>query len=258
MSPLRLRSRAEEGTGSPDERRVAQTRRRFIRRQRARRWLVWRRILATVAGVCAAAGLVWLVFFSSVLAVQGALVEGVEVLSVEEVEAAADVPVGRPLARADLDAVQARVEALAPVRSAEVSRSWPDEVRVVVTERSPVAAVLREGTWRGLDADGVLFRDYAERPADLPEIRMRATTPVDALAEAATVVRALPADLRTRVAFLQVRTVDSISLTLLRGAVVTWGSAESSDRKVQVLRVLLQQDAQAYDVSAPGRPTLRS
>ena len=47
---LKVRSRPER-TLSHDERRVQQTRRRFLRRQRARRWLVWRRILAVGVGM---------------------------------------------------------------------------------------------------------------------------------------------------------------------------------------------------------------
>ncbi len=256
MSPTRTPTRTA-GEASPDARVVEQTRRRFLRRRRARRLLMWRRIALVVAATAAIGGLGWLIFFSPVLAVKGAVVEGLDVLSVAEVETAADVPVGTPLARADLSAVAARVEALAAVDSVAVSRSWPDTIAVVVTERVSVATVQRDGQWHGLDDEGVLFRTYPERPSDLPEVRMRASTPVDALAAAATVVRALPADLLARVAFLEVRTKDSIALTLRGGGRVVWGSAEESARKVQVLGVLLRQEARSYDVSAPGRPTVR-
>lgn len=254
---LKVRPRPER-TLSHEERRVHQTRRRFLRRQRARRWLVWRRLLGAAAVVGAAGALVWVVFFSSVLAVEGAVVEGLEVLTAEQVTEVAAVPVGVPLATADLDAVRARVETLAPVRSAEVSRNWPDQVRIVVEERTAVAVVQSEGTWRALDAEGVLFRDLPSPPEGLPQVRIRATTPVEALAEGAAVVQALPDDMLARVEFLDVRTVDAISLTLTGGAVVNWGSADQSARKVQVLRVLLEQEARTYDVTAPGRPTVRS
>ena len=98
------------------------------------------------SGVLVAGG-VWLVLFSSVLAVQDTEVRGTEVLSAAEVADVAAAPHGVPLATADLAAVQARVEDLAPVESAEVSRAWPHTVRVDVTERTAVA-VVRAGAGR--------------------------------------------------------------------------------------------------------------
>ena len=44
----------------------------------------------------------------------------------------AAVAAGEPLARVDLAAVEARVEAMAYVRSAEVTRQWPDRLVVAV------------------------------------------------------------------------------------------------------------------------------
>ena len=259
---LKLRPRpTEEATGEaggPDERRVAATRKKFLRRQRARRWLVWRRVLAVLAAVALVAGLVWLFFFSSLLAVQGTEVRGVEVLTDSEVEAAADVPTGGPLATVDLSAIEARVEALSAVRSADVSRAWPDKVRIDVTERQAVAVVSWDGQWRGLDETGVLFRSYPEKPAGLPEITMQASTPVEALAEAARVVKALPTDVLGRVDHLDVESIDRISLVLDGGATVVWGSSDESADKAKVLEVLLQHPAKVYDVTAPGRPTIKN
>ena len=240
---------------SPD---ASKTRKKFLRRQRARRWLVWRRVLAALAGVALVGGLVWLFFFSSVLAVKGAEVRGVEVLSASDVEAVADVPLGVPLATADLDAVEARVEGLAAVSSAEASRAWPDQVRIDVTEREAVAVVSWEGQWRGMDETGVLYRTYPEQPAGLPEVTMSAATPVEALAEAAGVVQALPAAVLERVDHLEVESIDRISLELGDGSTVVWGSADESEEKAAVLEVLLRQKAKVYDVTAPGRPTIKS
>jgi cell division protein FtsQ len=240
-----------------DDRTVRATRKRFLRRQRARRWVLWRRLLVALLAVALVAGSVWLVFFSSVLAVHGAKVTGTAVLTEAEVEQVAAVPLGVPLATADLAAIEARVEGLAPVRSAEVSRSWPDQVEIAVTEREAVAAVSWQGEWRGLDQDGVLFRSYPEQPKELPEVTMKAATPVEALAEAAAVVDSLPAELLARVRFVDVESIDAIRLSLRGGAVVNWGSAELSEDKAAVLAVLLEQKARVYDVTAPGRPTTR-
>lgn len=231
------------------------TRKRFVRRQWARRWLAWRPVLAVVLLLALAVGLVWLVFFSSSFSVQGVDVRGTSQLTTAEVRAAAAVPEGQALARVDLDRVRTRVEALAPVKSADVSREWPHQVRIDVTERVPVAVVAISGKLRGMDEDGVVFRDYAQAPPDLPLVETGTDTGSEALREAALVVAALPADLARRVDHVEVATVDEISLALRDGRTVRWGSAAESELKAEVLATLLERRAQVYDVSVPGQPT---
>lgn len=228
----------------------------FRARQRARRLRLLRRAGLAGAGLVVVIAAGWLVFFSPYLAVQGATVTGVDVLDEREVQDAAQVPVGEPLARADLTAIQARVEGLAPVRSADIGRGWPDHVSIEVTERTAVAALAWEGQWRGMDADGVLFRTFEEKPEELPEVRARVSTPVEALAETAAVVDALPAAVHDRLRHVEVSSIDDIVLHLRGGARVRWGSADNSADKGEVLLVLLDRKAQVYDVTAPGRPTL--
>ncbi len=236
------------------------TRRRFLRRIRERRWRLLKRILLALVALALVVGGVWLVFFSSTTSVKGGVVRGVDVLSEREVLRAARVPVGVPVATVDLDAVQARVEQLAPVREAEVSRAWPDQIAIEVTEREAVVAVEREGAWRGVDEQGVVFRDFPDQPKGLPVVAMSATTSVEALAEAAQVVGALPPDILQRVERLEVGSIDRIALLLRGGVTVNWGSADQGEDKARVLQVLLDQKGPAstvYDVTAPGRPTVR-
>lgn len=231
------------------------TRRRFARRQWARRWLAWKPVVAVLLFLALVVGAFWAVFFSSWLAVQGVEVDGASTLSAAEVRSAADVTVGEPLARVDLDQIRARVEALATVRSADVTREWPDHVLVSVEERVAVAVVSIGGRIRGMDTDGVVFRDYAKAPAGLPQVRTSTDTRSDALQEAARVIGALPVEVSRLVDHVAVQTVDQISLVLRDGRTVVWGSADESGLKAKVLAVLLRQRAQTYDVSVPGQPT---
>lgn len=232
------------------------SRRRFARRQWARRWLAWRPVALVLGLLTVLIGGVWLVFFSSVLAVAGVDVRGADQLPAEAVVAAADVPDGDPLARVDLDAVRARVEALAMVRSAEVTRQWPDRVLIEIEERAAIAVVDLGGRVRGMDEEGVIFRDYARPPAGLPHVRTASDTRGDALREAAQVITALPDDLVAKVDYVSVATVDQIELTLRDGRRVTWGSAEDSEQKAEVLEPLLGVPGSAYDVSVPGNATV--
>src|SRR6187549_1360331 len=81
------------------------SRKRFARRQWARRWLAWRRMVVLGAVLALVVGTLWLFFFSTTLSVEGVDVEGTKVLSDEQVVAAADVPTGEALARVDLAAI---------------------------------------------------------------------------------------------------------------------------------------------------------
>lgn len=236
------------------------TRRRFARRQWARRWLAWKPVVAVALVLALGAGAVWLVYFSSLLAVKGVHVVGVEHLSSAAIRSAAAVPQGEPLATVDLDRIRTRVEALAPVKSADVSRQWPDEVLITVEEREPIAVVEIAGKLQALDDEGEVFRSYGQAPPDLPRVETEGSdTTSDALREAALVVAALPADLAATVDHVLVATVDEISLSLPDGREVRWGSATDSDLKAEVLADLLaaRPDAQTYDVSVPGQPTTK-
>jgi cell division protein FtsQ len=245
--------------GEPDERTVRVARRRFLRRQWTRRWHAWRRLTAAVVVLTLVAGGLWLVFASSVLAVSGVQVEGTRLLTPAAVRRAAAVPTGSPVATVDLAAVTSRVQRLRAVRSVDVSRAWPDRIRIDVVERRAVAVVepMQGGDLQGIDAGGVAFRSYPTRPPGLPVIRRADATTTTALAEAATVAGSLPPRLAARVAYVQVRTVDDISLDLRSGPTVVWGSAQDSVTKAQVLAVLLHQKARFYDVSVAGRPVIR-
>lgn len=240
-----------------DSRAQERMRRRFARRQWARRWGVWRPLLAIVLLLGLVGTAVWLIGFSSVAAVEEVAVEGTDHLAEAEVRAAAAVPLGDPLVRVDLEAVASRVEALAPVARARVERDWPHAVRITITERVAVAVAQIGGRTRGMDVEGVVFRDYRRPPRGLPRVRVVGDVDREALQQAATVLSALPADLAELVRRVDVETVDRISLVLTGERTVLWGSGEFSEEKAAVLSALLEaQQASRYDVSAPGQPVV--
>lgn len=227
-----------------------------MRRQWARRWITWRYVLVALVVLGLVGGAVYAVYFSRALSVQGVQVSGESSIEAAEVLEAAAVPLGGPLATADLSSIQRRVENIDAVRSADVSRRWPHDVRIVVEERVPVAVIDRGGEFRAVDETGKVFNSYRKAPTDLPRIQTADLNDVDALEAAATVLAAVPAEIRAVVDHLEVEGVDRIDLLLDGGRTVRWGSAESSAQKAEVLEALLQQEAAVYDVSVPGQPTI--
>ncbi|MGH3489360.1 MAG: cell division protein FtsQ/DivIB [Actinopolymorphaceae bacterium] len=240
--------------------------RRFARRQWARRLLRLSPALVLAFVVIVVGVAVWTVGFSSLFDARVVAVGGLTPasgLSKAEVRSAAAVPLGRPLARVDLEAVRQRIAALPAVRRATVSRSWPHEIRIDATCRTPVA-VWRDGKARRVvDAEGVAFRTAEGMRATFVTIKtaVREADPervADLRSAGARVAAALPADLRRKVEVVRVRTVDSVTLDLGRGITVMWGSADDSRTKARVLAALLKQRAKVYDVSVPGFPTTRT
>lgn len=243
-------------TPTAQERAERRTRQRFARRQWARRWMRWRLVVALALLVALVATGIWLVFFSTTLSVTRVEVADNALLSDQRVARVAAVPDGEQLAFVDLAAAERRVETLSEVADADVTRVWPDQVLITVTERTAVAVVDLAGTIHGLDADGILFRTFRSAPPGMPRVRPTTSTGTDALKEAAGVVSALPDDLAGRVDHVEVQTIDQITLMLRDGREVRWGSAEESDLKATVLvELLVAQQAEVYDVSVPGSPT---
>ncbi len=236
---------------------MADARKRFARRQWARRWLTWRYVLAILLVVVVAVGGVYLVFFSSTLSVQGVEVSGTQTLSEKKVREVAAVETGGPLATIDLDKIAYRVRSLAVVKSAEVTRKWPHDVLIEIVERQPVAVVEIAGELHSLDAEGVVFGSYDRPPDGLPRVRAESGVNAEALAEGAEVVAALPTDIATKVDYAEVLSVDQITLRLRDEREVLWGSADQSAEKAEVLAGLLaaRPKAESYDVSVPGMPT---
>ena len=250
-------TQAPPPSAGPDEETVRIARKDFRKRRNAGRWRLVRRLVLALLLIGLVAGSVWAVFFSSYVTAREVDVRGNRTISDARIEKAAEVPIGTPLARVDMDAIVARVQPVSAVKYVEVGRSWPHTVRITITERTPIAVIDQGSGLQALDSDGVPFGSYDKRPNHLPLVRTDPGTPGEALAEAAKVVDALPPKIAGRVDAVDVSSVDEINLVLANGRRVIWGSAEDSDQKAEVLAVLLKQPGNQIDVTVPGRPTTR-
>ncbi len=155
--------------------RMAQ-RRRSVALQRAHHR---RRIVAGVVVAVVLVGALVALTRSPMLDVDEIAVEGASGTAEREaVTAAASVALGDPMVDLDTVAVVRRVEEIAWVRSADVSRRWPGTVLVEVQPRLAVAAVSRQSegagraaaAWALVDADGVIVDMVDGVPADLPRL----------------------------------------------------------------------------------------
>jgi cell division protein FtsQ len=227
---------------------------RKTRRSKRRKVLAFTSIALVMALLAAS---VWSVYFSTALVTKRVSVSGTHDLTPMQVSYAAQVRIGVPLARQDLDAIAERTATLPPVESASVTRDWPSAIRITVVERRPVLAVRQPDGYVVVDKSGVAFQTKSTMP---PEVMLTEVNPGDAplLSDVAIVAIALPKKLRGMVDRITARNRDSITLVLESGRTVTWGSSSDSELKAQVVTALLKRKPKSsIDVSSPHNPAVQ-
>jgi cell division protein FtsQ len=231
--------------------RIRRARKRRSRRRKVLAFIVLILVLALLGGS------LWSMYFSTVLVTERVKVVGTSDLTPAQVSLAAQVPLGVPMARQDLDAIGERTTTLPAIEAATVTRDWPSTITVTVVERRPVLAVRQPEGYVLVDKSGVAYQTQRILP---PEVLLAAVNPGDVplLSEMATVAAALPNKLRGTVGGITASNRDSITLILESGRTVTWGSAKDSELKAQVVTALLKQKPKSsIDVSSAHNPAIR-
>jgi cell division protein FtsQ len=221
-----------------------------------RRW-PWIAALAVV--LIGVLGLGYVVLISPLLGVNSVSIIGTSDELAAQVRAAVQVSNGTPLARVDLDAVAAEVEAVPEVFAVEVARGWPDTLNITVTPRVPVAVTSANGQYWLLDRTGDPYQAVATPPAGMTVVELVAPGTGDPSTIAAlTVAQALTPDFRPQVTQLSARTAFDVELTLTDGKKVLWGEATQSAQKMQILPALLAaHDGNEYDITDPTLVSVR-
>ncbi|MEO6019216.1 MAG: FtsQ-type POTRA domain-containing protein [Knoellia sp.] len=232
---------------------------RFRERALQRRRQPWRRALWILGSLVVVAGLVWVAYWSPVLAVRQVQVVGVSGAEKAAVAALVNVDKGTPLARVDLGAVEERVRSRPTIAEVSAERGWPGTLRVRTVARQP-ALVLKnpQGQLEVVDSTGVSYQTVKTAPAGVPLVTAASSkgTTKEALEAALSVIDTLPVDLAKRVTAIQVSTANLVSFTL-DDVQVVWGGADEVDRKLEILTALLTTHPDVIDVSAPDTPVTR-
>ena len=230
---------------------------RLAARAQAQRGARKRQLLGRVGQALAVVGAVlavaWVLLGSTWLGVDRVEVTGAERVTPEQVRAAAGIEPGTPLARIDLDEVEAAVAQLAPVGSVVARRSWPGTVRLELQERTAVAGVVGPEGVLLVDREGVAFAAEPALPEGLVRLEVPSVGPEDATTTAALEVWAgIPAPLRGQVVSVRAASPSSVELLLPDGRSVVWGSPGDTASKAAAASVLLTMPGRVVDVSAPG------
>jgi cell division protein FtsQ len=230
----------------------AETKRLGRRTVRGLKVLMWSALISVLA-----VGLGLLLYFTPIMSARNVVVVGLGAVTQDEVIAAAGVSPGTPLLQVDTDAVAERVAAIRRVASARVQRQYPSTLRVTVVERVPVVVKDYPDGPHLFDKDGVDFAT-APPPAGVPYLDTDHPGPSDPPTKAALqVMTALRPEVAAQVGRIAAPSVASITLTLMDGRTVVWGTTDRTEEKALKLGALLTQPGQTYDVSSPDLPTVK-
>jgi cell division protein FtsQ len=214
--------------------------------------LMWSAVASVVA-----VGVGLLLYFTPIMAARVTVITGLTTVTQDEVEQAAAVAPGTPLLQIDTDAVAERVATIRRVASARVQREYPSTLRITIAERVPVVVKDYPDGPHLFDRDGVDFAT-APPPPGLPYLDADSPGPSDAPTKAALeVLLALRPEVSGQVMRIAAPSVASITLTLLDGREVIWGTTDRTEEKALKLGALLTQPGHTYDVSSPDLPTVK-
>ncbi|MCW2520320.1 MAG: cell division septal protein [Mycobacterium sp.] len=210
---------------------------------------------ALVSVILVGAGL--LLYFTPIMSARIVAITGLNTLTQDEILQAAAVPADTPLLQIDTDAVAERVATIRRVASARVQREYPSTLRITIVERVPLVVKDYPDGSHLFDRDGVDFATAPPPPA-LPYLDADTPGPTDLPTLAALqVLTALRPEVASQVSRIAAPSVAAITLTLIDGRQVIWGTTDRTDEKALKLGALLTQPGSTYDVSSPDLPTVK-
>jgi cell division protein FtsQ len=198
--------------------------------------------------------------FTPLLAVEKIRITGLSKVSLKDVSKAVSSQKGIPLPLVSEQSVADELARFTLIESFSLVSELPHTLHIAISERQPICIVDVKGVSYLYDPAGVRlgqasYKDTYPRVAIVGEPKNSAS-----FAEAIDVLLALPAELLPRVAQINAKTKDDVTMQLrgYAGQKILWGDASQAALKSKVLAALIANqkltDRVTYDVSSPTAP----
>ena len=209
------------------------------------------KLVATIIGGLVVLGIVvgLAVYLLPIFRVNNIEITGNEHSSEEQVEEAAGVPQGSNLLRVNAHETALKVSDLPWVDKATVGRSLPNTLVIELEERVVAAFVDAEDGPHLIDTKGREFI-IDQPPAEAVEITGEWTSVT--LSDPVEVLSAIPTELRTRIARLDVVEPFVMRVHMDDGRTITWGANEDNKNKARALATVLQMEGDNWNISNPS------
>lgn len=225
------------------------------------RWKGW--VYGAGVLVLAAAVFVGVVFFSPLLATRTITVQGASLLDSSYVQEQLAPLEGVPMTRVTEAQVAELIGNEQVLYGVSIEANPPHELVVKLHERVPVAAVEEGESYVLVDNEGTQLGTSASlEDAGVPLVA--GGTEILGTAEFSTVtgvLAALPTSILSQVSEAKADSASTITLEMLDGIQVVWGTPSESELKAKVLARLMESvgagaAVTTYDVSSPLVPTV--
>ena len=209
------------------------------------------KLVATIIGGLVVLGIVvgLAVYLLPIFRVNNIEITGNEHSTEEQVEEAAGVPQGSNLLRVNAHETALKVSDLPWVDKATVGRSLPNTLVIELEERVVAAFVDAEDGPHLIDTKGREFI-IDQPPAEAVEITGEWTSVT--LSDPVEVLSAIPTELRTRIARLDVVEPFVMRVHMDDGRTITWGANEDNENKARALATVLQMEGDNWNISNPS------
>lgn len=217
----------------------------------------------TFGSIAALVALVAATIFTPMLAVEAIEIRGLDRIPEKTIRKVLEKQIGKPLPLVNSDEIAVDLEKFALIESFSAISQPPHSLQIRIRERQPIVIVNSSGRAYLYDPAGVQI-GLAKASDKYPILTITGSAKNSAEFKAAIdVLLALPATLLPKVATIDAKSKDDVSMQLrgYAGQRIIWGDASQSVLKSKTLAALLKNqnrtDRVTYDVSSPTTPVVK-
>ena len=245
--------------------RKAKERREKLRRIRRKQQL--RTMLIVVLIVAIIAAFVWL-YRSDLFKIKKTEITGNHRLTDSQIEKISAIKPGTSLVRVPLRDIESRLSKNPWIESAEISRSFPNTLRIQLTERKAIAVIPVQDGGAIVDREGLVLEkrqslDRVNLPIvkdlDVRRVKVGQKIRSRSFSNAISCLSHLEDKIRSSLSIVSAPTVDKLSLYTNKGVEILYGKAENFSKKNYILRKILSTDDRVkfIDVRVVANPVIK-
>lgn len=197
-----------------------------------------------------------------ILAINKITVTGTQKVPEKQIQSVLKKYIGTPLPLINSQSVANDLAKFKLIESISIISQPPHELQVRVVERTPISVVVTGGVGFLYDPSGIRL-GVATGSEKLPTIIITGDPKTSKnYTQAIDVLLSLPSSLLEKVAYIQAKTRDNVTMSLRGNArqTIIWGDSTQSALKSRVLKVLLFKTPArvpaTFDVSSPLTPSV--